>query len=214
MESCSKHIYIKPSIKSNFKGEAPDIIKEEDWEVHSDDLNKSIDSEDDEEEIKTVDGEAVISNKKPLAAMKKPKVAKERVNRQGRKFKAEVDTNIMSIALKVLKEDAELASGDPIFCQKCNGVFNMYSKLTKPEVAEGEMDADSQIWNCEFCQHKNEVVIDENEIPTKNSLNYVLENEESGVEEVKVKEKNNEAPIIFCIDISGSMAHNRGDPNS
>jgi len=52
------------------------------------------------------------------------------------------------------------------------------------------------------------VVLDEQEIPTQESINYVLEVEENeGVEEKKVNEVNDsESPIIFCVDISGSMS--------
>jgi len=128
------------------------------------------------------------------------KSKKERFNRQGRKFKVEVDTNVMSIGLKVLAENAEVASGDPVFCESCNAVFNKFSKL--------EENKDQQVWNWEFCEHKNEVVLDEQEIPTQESINYVLEVEENeGVEEKKVNEVNDsESPIIFCVDISGSMS--------
>lgn len=52
---------------------------------------------------------------KPRAA--KVKADKGRFNRQGRKFKNEVDTNVISLNLQVLKEDAELAAGDPVFCE-------------------------------------------------------------------------------------------------
>ena len=50
MNSCSKYAYIKPSLKKASK-EAPEVIKEEDWEVHSDDLSDEFDSD---EEVKQV----------------------------------------------------------------------------------------------------------------------------------------------------------------
>jgi len=53
---------------------------------------------------------------------------------------------------------------------------------------------------------KNEVVLDEEEIPTKDSLNYLLETGEAVMEEEKKEVADKETPIIFCIDISGSMA--------
>ena len=50
--------------------------------------------------------------------------------------------------LSVLKQDAELAAGDPIFCQKCNAVFNVHSqlgqqKLNMEEIKE-EVDAEME----------------------------------------------------------------------
>lgn len=41
-----------------------------------------------------------------------------------RKFRQEVDTNVFKIALSTLKNNAEIATGDPIFCKKCNAIFN------------------------------------------------------------------------------------------
>lgn len=103
------------------------------------------------------------------------KEAKPRAHRQGRKFQHEVDTNVISLDLKVLREDAQLAAGDPIFCENCNAVFNMYSKLEEKQkiladIKEVDEDADmeeekipdermdvdvelgegEEIWKCEF----------------------------------------------------------------
>lgn len=75
---------------------------------------------------------------KPLA-----KAMKDREHRQGRKFKCEVDTNVMSIKLNTLKEEADYATGDPVVCSGCSAVFNINSKL-EPN-PEGD-----QLWTCEF----------------------------------------------------------------
>ena len=55
--------------------------------------------------------------------------------------------------MKTLKEHTELATGDPEFCTSCGAIFNMFSKLEDGK----EQGIDGQIWNCEFCQKKNEV---------------------------------------------------------
>ena len=122
----------------------------------------------------------------------------------------------MSINLRVLKEDAQLASGDPIFCEGCRAAFNMYSKVSEDysdviqehkeeedENGDAEMKTGDQIWKCEFCNYKNKVVVDKEEIPDKDAINYVIE----GGEEVKIDEevKHDGSSLIFCIDISGSM---------
>lgn len=107
----------------------------------------------------------------------------------------------MAIQLSSLAEEAALASGDPVFCGSCNAIFNKFSKISEEN---GE-----QTWTCEFCQHKNEVVLDQNEVPTQESVNYILENEVV-VEEEKGADKKmkveSDAPIIFCLDTSGSMS--------
>jgi Mg-chelatase subunit ChlD len=161
---------------------------------------------------------------------------------QGRRFRHEIDTNVISLNLKVLKEDAEIAAGDPVFCEKCGAVFNLYSKIggdnkiekekrledIKEEVDEDhdeDMEASDEepkdkeasskdpkqeedkvvsenTWICEFCNHKNEVDLEKEEIPTKESINYILENEDA---EINKEKKQSEAALIFCVDISGSM---------
>ena len=190
MKKCSNKVYIKKKVVQQFKdANYVDDEKDEDNEVDSDDLNDAFDS-DEESAVKE------IKTKK-----------KQRFNRQGRKFKQEVDTNVMSINLRVLKEDAQLASGDPIFCEGCRAAFNMYSKIVEenPDVIQEhkdeenengdvEMKAIDQIWKCEFCNYKNKVVIDREEIPDKDAINYVIE----GGEEVKIEEeKHDGSSIIF-----------------
>ena len=213
MFSCSKKVYVKKSLKNKVKGEftEAEVAKDEFWEVNSDELNGSFDSDEEEKEIKQ-------------AKVKKPKT---QVNRRGRKFKHEVDTNIMSIDLSVLQKDADMATGDPIFCKQCNGVFNSFSKLVENDVIMEHQDEDkqeddvdeaipderpeaednnNQTWICEFCQAENEVSIEKEEMPTKDTLNYVLEMEEVKHEEAKVKSSSDDnTSLIFCIDTSGSM---------
>jgi hypothetical protein len=79
---------------------------------------------------------SVFTGAKATAEMAMPnvsKMAKARYKRQGRKFRHEIDSNVIALNLKVLKEDAELAAGDPVFCANCNAVFNMFSKLEEKE---------------------------------------------------------------------------------
>ena len=141
------------------------------------------------------------SNKKS----KKSKKLQERVNKRNRKFKQEVDTNVVSIGLKVLKEDADVNPGDPFECKGCRAILNKFSKLrdlTEEEVKLHEADDEDKLWKCEFCNHMNVLTIDDEEMPVKESVNYILEN-------AKVEEKKNagteDNSIIFCLDLSGSM---------
>lgn len=47
--------------------------------------------------------------------------------RKQRKYKKEVDTNVVDIKFSVLQDQGVLGTGDPLFCQVCQSVFNMYS---------------------------------------------------------------------------------------
>lgn len=69
-----------------------------------------------------------------------------------------------------MKDKAELATGDPTFCCNCKAVFNMHSKI---EEVKG--DDEKQIWTCEFCLTKNEVNLDDEEIPKTGAVNYIVE---------------------------------------
>lgn len=52
-----------------------------------------------------------------LHKKKKTKASKPRIKTQNRVFKNEVDTNVICLKLAVLKQDAEIAAGDPVFCK-------------------------------------------------------------------------------------------------
>lgn len=58
-------------------------------------------------------------------------------------------------------------TGDAEFCENCKGVFNQTSKLVDED--------NKQIWACEFCNHKNEVMIGPEEIPTSTEVTYLIE---------------------------------------
>lgn len=133
----------------------------------------------------------------PLEKSKKKgqKQRKDRNVKEGRKFKNEIDTNVISLNLRVLKDDVDLIMGDPIFCDNCTAALNFHSQLTQQT-----QGSDEHTWECEFCEHKNAISLEPEEIPTKDSVNYFIENEEA-----KGKATKNDVSLIFCIDISGSM---------
>ena len=116
--------------------------------------------------------------------------------------------------MKCLKDDAEIATGDPTQCESCKAYFNKHSKL------EGE-ESGKQKWVCEFCNFTNFVQIEQEEIPKQEAVNYILEaapikekthEEEKGEQTTKGKE--DEISIVYCIDISGSMdGRSRGANN-
>ena len=90
-------------------------------------------------------------------------------------------------------------TGDAQFCKKCFAVFNVTSVLTE---ADGK-----QIWQCEFCNHKNVVEIDEAEMPKEDAVNYILQaaaQVEDAAEDTGMP-KSDKISVVFCIDISYSM---------
>lgn len=81
----------------------------------------------------------------------------------------EIDTNVFVLRMNTLKEDqVALATGDPVFCKECKAIFNVHSKIV-------EESKEQQVWQCEFCNNKNEVELEEEEIPSADTINYVLE---------------------------------------
>lgn len=94
---------------------------------------------------------------------------REKKKRSANKYIVEADTNIFQVSLSCLKNAGAMATGDPVLCEKCQGVFNSQSVL-KPV-----MGKDTQVWTCEFCNHENTVFIDEEEVPKVNEVNYLVE---------------------------------------
>lgn len=94
---------------------------------------------------------------------------RQKKKREANKYVVEADTNIFQVSLSCLKNAGAMATGDPVLCTKCQGVFNSTSQL-KPV-----MGKESKIWTCEFCNNENEIFIDEEEIPKVNEVNYLVE---------------------------------------
>ena len=132
------------------------------------------------------------------------------MNRRGRRFREEVDTNVVGIDFKIIEEDAQLAAGDPVFCSECRAVFSMHSALKEKEVEQRmdseevkredpESDDDEKVWTCEYCNQDNMVSLEGPEIPTQEAVNYILEPAKV------VESEQGKQSVIFCLDVSGSM---------
>jgi len=118
----------------------------------------------------------------------------------GKRYKQEVDTNILAFDMSVLKNEKDVFTGDPIFCKNCKAVLNNYSQIT---TFKGKKE---QVWICEFCDNSNEIQIEPEDQPKKTEVTYILEpapSKEEKKEELKVSEERK--TIIFCVDVSGSM---------
>jgi len=110
------------------------------------------------------------------------------------KYHVEVDTNIFEIALDCLVKKTEIATGDAELCAGCQAVFNHRSKVDE--------SSGSQIWKCEFCNKDNDVMLDEEEKPKTEAVNYLIE-AASQAQDKKIA--GQDITVIFCLDVSGSM---------
>ena len=107
------------------------------------------------------------------------------------------NTNVIGLELGKLGEAVVVATGDAQYCEKCKSMFNSLSVLNKQEENTNSMD---RKWKCEFCNHENTLIIDDEEIPKVDTIDYLLE------PAPQMEEKtDDENTIIFVVDISGSM---------
>ena len=111
-----------------------------------------------------------------------------------KKYNQEFDTNVFEVKLDCLENKGEIATGDAEICTKCFGVFSKLSKLTD--------EAEQQIWICEYCNTKNEVMIDDEEVPKTQEVTYLIE---AAAQVQDKKLGGQDISVIFCLDVSGSM---------
>ena len=108
----------------------------------------------------------------------------------------EVDSNVFVIEFSSLrdKNGVQTLYSKPIKCEKCQSILNSFSNVKK-------IEGNNYDWLCDYCNQVNKIKInDEKEIPVSKYVEYTTK-----VEEVKDDKKKNNT-IIFCTDISGSMA--------
>lgn len=137
---------------------------------------------------------------------------KKKKSKKSAKFRREADTNILSLKLGSLSEVKDVATGDPCVCSGCNAMFSAASKLEPmalQTIAEspgsqtglpvpGEMESNGS-WVCEFCGVTNECDLEAEEIPTNDTVDYLVR-----AAPARIVEQGSEL-VIFCVDISGSM---------
>jgi len=120
--------------------------------------------------------------------------------RQGKlkTFKRKVDTNVVSLTLGSLGENAPVATGDAVYCDGCSACLSGISTLTAQEGSEGTKWA----WSCEFCGKDNVVEMEEEEKPSQDqkTVDYIIEHAGEAAAAAPV-----DGFTVFCIDISGSM---------
>ena len=112
----------------------------------------------------------------------------------------EVNTNVIEINLNCLRNESSIATGDPLLCKNCECLLNSSSVLIRSDAGV--------LWECEFCNHKNNILIENEEIPQQLEVTYFLEQEleAENQREISQIDTNDNTAIVFCIDVSGSMA--------
>jgi hypothetical protein len=109
------------------------------------------------------------------------------------------NTNVIGLELGKLGESAVVATGDAQYCENCKAMFNSLSVLNKQE-ENTNSNVEDKKWKCEFCSHLNSLMIEEEEIPKVDTLDYLLE----PAPQMEEKTGDNNT-ILFVVDISGSM---------
>lgn len=113
-------------------------------------------------------------------------------------YEHEVDTNILSLKFEFLKDKFEFATGDPILCN-CEAILNLHSALIPIE------NSNKSLWTCEFCGNKNEILIEKEEIPTSDCVDFFVQSSNQLNKGMKGLNYNDDQSLIFCFDVSGSM---------
>lgn len=106
-------------------------------------------------------------------------------------------TNIISLDLGTLGNDAPIFTGEIIRCKQCQAVFSHISS-----VADAKSSSSDPVWTCEFCSTDNEIVAEEEELKMAkqgSTIDYLIE---APPPQAK---GDGEEIIVYCIDISGSM---------
>ncbi|KAK3593841.1 hypothetical protein CHS0354_011443 [Potamilus streckersoni] len=118
----------------------------------------------------------------------------EELQQKLKKFR-KADTNIVSLKLNQLVAPGNMHAGDPTYCTSCGAIMSSISKLKK--------DIEEKVWTCEFCNAKNVVDVEDEEVPTSEDLTYMLEPALSTT--VSGPSGTDQSLVLFCVDISGSM---------
>jgi hypothetical protein len=89
------------------------------------------------------------------------------------------------------------------------------SAVSDLDLSKLSLEDGDRLWICEFCEHTNVISqLQDGEIPTKASVDYVLEPAPAAAAAADGKDKDakagggsgvDESVVVFCIDVSGSM---------
>ena len=95
---------------------------------------------------------------------------------------SDLDTNVVSARFDHLVERSNTYTGDFYPCTNCGAVLSHVSKL-------GEVNAidRKRKWICDFCKFENKLMIEDEEVPKKDEVTYILE---APVEKMEVENEN------------------------
>mmetsp|Transcript_14797 Transcript_14797/g.16430 ORF Transcript_14797/g.16430 Transcript_14797/m.16430 type:complete len:851 (-) Transcript_14797:59-2611(-) len=98
------------------------------------------------------------------------------------------DTNVFGLTLGELAENVGLATGEPLRCENtsCGSIFSKQS------------ESNDDVWVCEFCGTKNEMFLEDEEMPKDSVMDYMLK-------PAPIKKRQDDKTVIFVVDTSGSM---------
>ena len=124
--------------------------------------------------------------------------------------KNEKNTNILFFPINNLLSKTEKIEKE-IKCKKCNFYYNKFSKTYSENINNKEL----LTWNCESCNEKNLITMNDSIKDFFNNLNkndYEIELDNFSYNELKKDNKtnynlniDNYSTILYCFDISGSM---------
>ena len=122
----------------------------------------------------------------------------------------EKNTNILFFPINNLLSKTEKIENE-IKCKKCNFYYNKFSKTYSENINNKEL----LTWNCESCNEKNLITMNDSIKDFFNNLNkndYEIELDNFSYNEIKKDNKtnynlniDNNSTILYCFDISGSM---------
>jgi len=116
--------------------------------------------------------------------------------------------NIMSVKLTDILEntpDKFLSYDEELECKKCSGFFSFYCK-----VEQFENSNEVGFWHCCICGHQNNL---KNKIDYSNTFtaeydDIVITNNTIPEPKIEIEQVDSKI-IVFCVDVSGSMANSR-----
>eukprot|EP01133_Synstelium_polycarpum_P003750 gene3750-4324_t len=123
------------------------------------------------------------------------------------------NTNVLNILLGTVASETTVATGDPAYCPSCSVAFSNINTMkvvqtsdgkTKPNVpTTGGLVGDK--WTCEFCGEATTLALAPEEIPSTNIVDYIIEPAPITNNNSSNLVSGDEAYVLFCVDISGSM---------
>ncbi|CAI2360158.1 unnamed protein product [Moneuplotes crassus] len=135
MEACSNKVYIK----NDQKLICNKTLGFDDWEVNSEELNGSFDSDDFKQVVGSEQKTTCLFTCVQKLFMSLNYVYTSVLNKfkqqnkeQDYMHKYQIDTNIMKVYMSTL-ETEDCTNGNPVFCTNCSAILNAYTNIEQTE---------------------------------------------------------------------------------